>query len=451
MALGETMRSLRVSLVMGAVGLAFIFLSPIMMVMSQVVEEFVVASGTARFAEQPQIRGNIVVWQRYGEAFGESDAIQAANIGTIGGSVVELAKFPAHRIGVLLSEQYLFFGSGNGFPDGSPVIARQIDLALQGKANDIVVSDVGYAVASNTSHVFIRVSAFEDIRYAKHYYAKQLCTLDDSPPESLFEVASFKSETFLTRTEAASDKYFVWQDRDGADSDDTWKIFAKPIKELFTPGAERMVFETNLSKQPLGYYGAYLALYDNLIVVQGAVDKRSDSIRGIYLIDLDTGAGPLPIAETDSKSTALQWPAISNEYIVWSQADEFSKRRAFAQRLDRGDLDGVPFQISSGFGGGNWIAIYNSVAVWNGVAPSAVGPVNAIIGVELASAMTSDVGDVDQNGRIDLTDAVAVLNFLFLGGRQPRLRVSDTDRNGVLTLNDAIVVLAYLFQGTQIR
>ena len=38
-----------------------------------------------------------------------------------------------------------------------------------------------------------------------------------------------------------------------------------------------------------------------------------------------------------------------------------------------------------------------------------------------------EVGDPGGNGRIDLTDAVAILQYLFTGGWRPRLRLADAD------------------------
>jgi hypothetical protein len=58
-------------------------------------------------------------------------------------------------------------------------------------------------------------------------------------------------------------------------------------------------------------------------------------------------------------------------------------------------------------------------------------------------------GDADRNGRIELTDAVRILNFLFLGiGTLPCLDAADADDNGRHELTDAVRVLNYLFLGT---
>ena len=57
-------------------------------------------------------------------------------------------------------------------------------------------------------------------------------------------------------------------------------------------------------------------------------------------------------------------------------------------------------------------------------------------------------GDVTDDGNLNLTDAVRVLNFLFLGGEAPGCAdVADADDNGRVELTDPIRVLNHLFLG----
>jgi regulation of enolase protein 1 (concanavalin A-like superfamily) len=57
-------------------------------------------------------------------------------------------------------------------------------------------------------------------------------------------------------------------------------------------------------------------------------------------------------------------------------------------------------------------------------------------------------GDSDDNGQLQLTDAVRILGFLFLGGVSPTcLDAADTDDNGQLQLTDAVRILGFLFLG----
>jgi len=60
-------------------------------------------------------------------------------------------------------------------------------------------------------------------------------------------------------------------------------------------------------------------------------------------------------------------------------------------------------------------------------------------------------GDADQNMALELTDAIQVLGYLFLGSttRVPECEdAADADDNGVIELTDAIRILGYLFLGT---
>jgi hypothetical protein len=56
-------------------------------------------------------------------------------------------------------------------------------------------------------------------------------------------------------------------------------------------------------------------------------------------------------------------------------------------------------------------------------------------------------GDADENGKTELTDAVALLRHLFQGADAPCEDASDADDDGGLGLTDAVVILRWLFQG----
>jgi len=57
-------------------------------------------------------------------------------------------------------------------------------------------------------------------------------------------------------------------------------------------------------------------------------------------------------------------------------------------------------------------------------------------------------GDADNNGLLQLTDAVRILGFLFLGQQPPTcMDAGDADDNGLLQLTDAVRILGFLFLG----
>ena len=67
--------------------------------------------------------------------------------------------------------------------------------------------------------------------------------------------------------------------------------------------------------------------------------------------------------------------------------------------------------------------------------------------------LTFHRGDADQNDALELTDAVQILGYLFLG--RPTLvpeceDAADSDDNGAIELTDAIRLLSYLFLGTAV-
>jgi PKD repeat protein len=72
--------------------------------------------------------------------------------------------------------------------------------------------------------------------------------------------------------------------------------------------------------------------------------------------------------------------------------------------------------------------------------------------VEIVSPVPAPVrfirGDVDGSGVVEITDAIVLLNFLFLGGRAPRcMDAADLSDAGRVDISGAISVLNYLFLG----
>jgi len=57
-------------------------------------------------------------------------------------------------------------------------------------------------------------------------------------------------------------------------------------------------------------------------------------------------------------------------------------------------------------------------------------------------------GDANSDGRLDLSDGIAIVRYLFLDGDEPGcLAAGDTDDNGRLELTDAVIIASFLFTG----
>ncbi len=68
--------------------------------------------------------------------------------------------------------------------------------------------------------------------------------------------------------------------------------------------------------------------------------------------------------------------------------------------------------------------------------------------VELPKGPKFRRGDSNSDGRVDLSDAIFTLNYLFLGGEGPGcLDAADSDDSGSVDITDAIATLNYLFLG----
>ncbi|HVR74219.1 MAG TPA: dockerin type I repeat-containing protein [Planctomycetota bacterium] len=405
---------------------------------AQVIEEFPAAVGPPGFGEQPWVSGNLIMWQRYGvkEPWGRVDTIQLRDIAHLGGGIMDVVKYPANRAGIFLSGEYLFFGSGNGFPRGSPIVAQSIEAFLNGSAAEIPVADIGAVIAATKDWIFIQTWDVQD-EVRRKYFAKPMTTLGDPSSETLRLVTAYSNATFIGRSEAASDEFFVWQDRTESNG---WRIYARAVEDLFTEGSEREIIETKMG-------AVYLALHGSLLVFQAAETPADESPTGIYLVDLNRDDPPEVVVRSTDPRTVLNWPSISEYYVVWTEVFGFFTRTPYARSLVNGRLSGSAFALAET--GGSWITIDRNIAAWNGGTRINEGEVShqAIIAVELELPGAEDTGDVDQDGDIDLTDAVAVLNYLFRSGPQPRVRVSDADSDGEVGLADAVRILEYLFGG----
>ena len=57
-------------------------------------------------------------------------------------------------------------------------------------------------------------------------------------------------------------------------------------------------------------------------------------------------------------------------------------------------------------------------------------------------------GDTNADGLLDVSDAVAILLFLFTGGQEPScLATADVDDSDTVTMADTMDLLMYLFKG----
>ncbi len=58
-------------------------------------------------------------------------------------------------------------------------------------------------------------------------------------------------------------------------------------------------------------------------------------------------------------------------------------------------------------------------------------------------------GDANYDGSVNISDAVYIINYVFLGGGppEPRLACGDTNQDAGLNISDAVYLLLYIFSG----
>src|SRR5438093_8398844 len=123
------------------------------------VEEFPVAVGPPAFDEQPLIRGNLVVWQRYSaNRPWIPDMLQCRDLSRLDNPVLDVAPRPVGMSGVVLGPTHLFW-NGALWRRGNPkVLARPIEHLSDGET--IPVSDFGEVITASEDYVFFRTTKY---------------------------------------------------------------------------------------------------------------------------------------------------------------------------------------------------------------------------------------------------------------------------------------------------
>jgi hypothetical protein len=408
-----------------------------------VVEEFFIARGSPSFGEQPHVRGDLVVYKR-GARGPSPGLIYGTDISMRRFSAVPLAEHPVHISGILLGDEHLYWPH----PEGG-INARRVAPAL---GEPFRVSTFGSAQAVSRQFLFFQDG--DGARGPGVLYAKAVAEIA-AGDEAIRPVAAFKQRAALIRARAASERHFVWVDRDPEVPGDTWKVYAKTTESLFAPGAERLVLDTKMYTQGVAPLGVMLALHDRYLLVPAAEAPARDAVWGIYLVDLEGEREPLAVTTTETRgvppeSIIFRLPAISAHYMIWSETTfPPFEYHLFGQALREGRPSGEVFPIGTEVGAGDWITIDRNIVVWNGnvVFHEGGSSSGGIMVAELALPDGEGVGDANGDGAVNVTDVVVLLDYLFSGGKQPRLRLADADLSRAIEPEDALVILEYLFLG----
>ncbi len=116
-----------------------------------------------------------------------------------------------------------------------------------------------------------------------------------------------------------------------------------------------------------------------------------------------------------------------------------------------GEVNEVQFTFEKILGFSNWIAIYHQNKVTLGKLPitAQVEPLTILGGiVQVRAELRAERGDANFDLRLDLSDPIAILSYLFLGG--PTLAcppAADFNLSGEVDIADPIAILNTLFLG----
>lgn len=418
----------------------------------QVVEQFVFSSDTQFwYGKEPSIRGDFVVWQHQSYCWQpqpeQCGPIEATSISRRYEKVLRVAPYNPASGWVVLGTEHLFWLRLNdkGVATGGFWAERLSDIALPG-VSPFLVSDFAYVFAANSKYVFFRDSQYGPEPNRFKIFAKPIDRLSDANPEAIQIAATFHQDPNAIRAfGAASERYLFWIDRDPGVPKDSWKVYAKSMDDLFTPGAEREVLDTRFSdlNEPAG---PQFSTSGSILACQVASRNEFLADWSIMMLDIDRTEGPILLDTVPyAEDQLVVCPTISENYVAWERIDPRFNHFIYAQRLVDHRPVNSPFFVAVG----DWVNIDQNILVWNGgLTLGEAGQFsNAIMGAELELPGATDIGDVNHDGQLDLSDAIALLDYLFLGGFKPRLRLADVNQDGELDLSDTISLLMHLFLG----
>jgi hypothetical protein len=158
---------------------------------------------------------------------------------------------------------------------------------------------------------------------------------------------------------------------------------------------------------------------------------------------------PNPILNLPPYGTGITYDPLQNTFLTLFQRDEFSEDRFVREHFTGGQCVTTGFQISmKSLGEG-----YLGPEFFGGI--QIAGNTLIVCGRESRALFQVLIfpfsppfrrGDFDRNDAIDLTDAVAVANYLFKAGPPPTCPDSaDTNDDGVLDVADPVYLLFHLF------
>jgi hypothetical protein len=368
---------------------------------------------------------------------------------------VRIVRQPFETGGLLLTRTHLIWRLplAAGWPRPGVFARRYEGLDFPGETTTEVSDEtrLGFPVAATESHIFLRFYPDDEHPLAGHYVARDvgsLRPLGEPSPEPLRPVTPFTRIPIYGHTTDASSRYFVWQDKEPYSPErgfTNWTVYVRRTERLFDPAGEDFALDPGLGDS--GFYGAgvFVDIHESLLAFVG----RLASGYGIYLLDLETRGDPVPVVTAEGEEEGVpiyEDPSVSDHYVTWVEARE-SGVHLFGRSLSEGRLVSPPFRIGPELGQGGFAKVDRNVVIWTGLALyEPLDIVTRVVNVaELELPGADDVGDVDFDGAVTLTDALVIFNYLFLSGWRPRLRVADADGNRRLETDDAIAILNHLF------
>jgi len=396
------------------------------------------------FGEGPLVQvgsdiGDLVVFQKAG-INRDLDTVQGKLLSALDFPAEPLVNFPINRSGLQLSDQYFLKVNW----DNKYIVGRPVQ-SIDNPATDFTVLEPNSAIFA---YRFYIDDQFLILAQNKEFYGKRVDEIHNAQTTSF----QFIGKSGVNTRIIWSDKYVAWVDvrEDGR----TPFLRVKGIEDIFN--AQISAAEIGGNFGPLfGFVG------ESRVVYGCAPDQIHYSFCYTDLDAPDRQEKVIKVFEpAPDRAPGVYYTVLTNQYLFWVEqyfdGELGFQDLVFAWPVNTLDDPDAIFNVTThGSGAGNLHADEN-VAVWNGV--DVILENNPLGGIDIKFGSSGIYGarlpwlfvrgDANEDGRIDLTDAIFIFKHVSLQGQSPRCQdAEDVDDNGDIEETDGKILLNYLFLG----